>query len=163
MSRAVKTYPRTRSPFFTCVTPSPTSCTSPATSVPQMLGYFCRKMPKLISYCQHRDSSANTIILNFPYTKSAAAKSIQSHIPTIDRVDGDRVILDHDFALASCWHGSFFDLQRVALGLRDPCGFVGHGCLLRMINRCMQGRRVLVLQNECWRLLVRSICKRLDR
>ena len=35
-----QTYPKTRSPFLTCVTPSPTSWTSPATSVPRMLGYF---------------------------------------------------------------------------------------------------------------------------
>jgi hypothetical protein len=44
------TYPRTRSPFFTCVTPSPTSWTSPATSVPRTLGYFWRKMPRLVSF-----------------------------------------------------------------------------------------------------------------
>jgi hypothetical protein len=141
MSRMAKTYPRTRSPFFTCVTPSPTSCTSPATSVPQMLGYFCRKMPKLISCCQYRGSSANTIVLDFPYAKSALAKSIQSRILTINRIDGDCVILDHDFALASCWHRGFFDLQRVALGLRDPCSSVRHDWLLRVINWCMEGMK----------------------
>jgi hypothetical protein len=49
-------YPRTRSPFFTCVTPSPTSWTSPATSVPRTLGYFWRKMPRLVSF---RDDPLN--------------------------------------------------------------------------------------------------------
>jgi hypothetical protein len=45
---------------------------------------------------------------------------------TIHGVHSDGVVLDHNFAFASCGHGGFFDLEWVALWLRDPCGFVRH-------------------------------------
>jgi hypothetical protein len=45
---------------------------------------------------------------------------------TIDRVDSNSVILDHNFVLSSCGHGSLTNFKRVTLGFRDPCCLVRH-------------------------------------
>jgi hypothetical protein len=50
------------------------------------------------------------------------------------------VVLYHNLSFASCWHRSFFDLERVALRLRDPGGFVGHDALSRgKLIMCVEG------------------------
>jgi hypothetical protein len=96
-----------------------------------MLGYFCKKMPRPISLLSYTEAafSLHTVVLDLPWAKLATAEELQVGILTVYRVHGDSVVLNHNFAFASCGHGGFADLQRVALWLRDPCGFVRHDVL----------------------------------
>lgn len=73
----------TLSPSFTCETPSPTSCTSPATSAPRTLGHVLRKMPaRLVFISLHSEKSIHTPILHFPF----------------NRINGDSMVFYYDFA-----------------------------------------------------------------
>jgi len=125
------THPRTRSPLLTFETPSPTSTTSPATSVPRMNGYCLTIWSKPYVWICARAREAGQLALG----RGGWICSARAAYLPVDRLNGDcvhlckhvsvaraaergeRAHLDEDLALLGRPRGRVVDLELREAGL----------------------------------------------